>query len=74
MLRCKYAMMLTNATAGFEIACKFAGLAGRRRGDLPAITFISTILYPLSIGAKVVFADLDPRTINLDPADGRAGR
>lgn len=64
-----YACFLTNATAGFEIAYKFAGL---RPGDeviCPAITFIATIAYPLAIGAKVVFADVDPRTINLDPAD-----
>jgi len=64
-----YACFLTNATAGFEIAYKFAGL---RAGDdviCPAITFIATIAYPLAIGAKVVFADVDPRTINLDPAD-----
>ena len=47
-------------------------MAGLRPGDeviVPAITFIATILYPLSIGAKVVLADVDPRTINLDPAD-----
>jgi len=69
MLRTKYAALLTNATAGFEIACKYAGL---RPGDeviAPAITFIATIVYPLSIGAKVVLADLDPRTINMDPKD-----
>ncbi len=68
-LGCKYALMLTNATAGFEIAYKFAGLQPGDEVICPAITFISTILYPLSIGAKVVFADLDPRTINMDPED-----
>jgi len=68
-LGAKHACFLTNATAGFEIAYKFAGL---RPGDeviCPAITFIATIAYPLSIGARVVFADVDPRTINMDPAD-----
>jgi dTDP-4-amino-4,6-dideoxygalactose transaminase len=65
----KHALFLTNATAGFEIAYNMAGL---RPGDeviVPAITFIATIVYPLAIGAKVVLADLDPRTLNLDPAD-----
>ena len=65
----KHALLLTNATAGFEIAYKMAGL---RPGDeviVPAITFIATICYPLAIGAKVVLADVDPRTLNLDPAD-----
>jgi len=68
-LGAKYACFLTNATAGFEIGYNFAGL---RPGDeviCPAITFIATIAYPLAIGAKVVFADVDPRTINMDPAD-----
>ena len=68
-LKCKYAVMLTNATGGFEIAYRFAGLQPGDEVICPAITFISTILYPLSIGAKVVFADLDPHTINMDPAD-----
>ncbi|MBC7288414.1 MAG: DegT/DnrJ/EryC1/StrS family aminotransferase [Armatimonadetes bacterium] len=69
MLRCKYALLLTNATAGFRIAYKMAGLKPGDEVICPAITFISTILYPLSIGAKVVFADLDMRTINMDPED-----
>lgn len=65
----KHALLLTNATAGFEIAYKMAGL---RPGDeviVPANTFIATIAYPLALGAKVVLADVDPRTVNLDPAD-----
>jgi perosamine synthetase len=60
---------IANATAGFEIGYRFANL---REGDeviAPAITFIATISYPLAVGAKVVFADLDGRTINMDPAD-----
>jgi len=68
-LKVKYAVFLTNATAGFEIAYNLAGL---RPGDeviVPAITFIATISYPLAIGAKVVLADVDPRTVNMDPAD-----
>jgi len=36
---------------------------------VPSITFIATIAYPLAVGAQVVFADVDPRTINMDPAD-----
>ena len=68
-LGCKYACFVTNATAGFEIGYQFAGL---RPGDeviAPAITFISSVSYPLVIGAKVVFADLDPRTLLMDPDD-----
>lgn len=65
----KYATLVTNATAGFEIASKLAGLEPEDEVIVPAITFIATICYPLAIKAKVVLADVDPRTLNLDPAD-----
>jgi len=65
----RHALFLTNATAGFEIAYKMAGLGPGDEVIVPAITFIATIVYPLSIGAKVVLADLDRQTINIDPAD-----
>ena len=68
-LNVRHALFLTNATAGFEIAYKMAGLRAGDEVIVPAITFIATIVYPLSIGAKVVLADLDPQTVNLDPAD-----
>lgn len=60
---------VTNATAGFEIAYKYANLKPGDEVIVPAITFIATMAYPLSIGAKLVFADVDPVTINMDPAD-----
>ena len=69
LLGCKYALFLTNATAGFEIAYKFAGLGPGDEVIAPAITFVATISYPLAVGAKVVLADVDPRTLNMDPAD-----
>jgi dTDP-4-amino-4,6-dideoxygalactose transaminase len=65
----RHAIFLTNATAGFEIAYKMAGLGPGDEVIAPAITFIATIVYPLAIGAKVVLADVDPTTINMDPAD-----
>ena len=65
----KYACFLTNSTAGMEIAYKLAGLKAGDEVIMPAVTFIATMAYPLSIGAKIVFADVDPETINLNPAD-----
>jgi len=65
----KDSLFITNATAGFEIAYKYANLQAGDEVIVPAITFIATIAYPLSVGAKIVFADLDKRTINMDPAD-----
>ncbi len=69
MLDVKYASFVTNATAGFEMAQQYAGLQPGDEVIVSAITFFSSISYPLSIGAKVVIADVDPQTLNLDPKD-----
>ncbi len=69
MLGVKHAVFLTNATAGFQIANGFSGVRAGDEVIVPAITFAATMLYPLTLGAKVVFADVDPVTINMDPAD-----
>jgi len=60
-------LFVANATAGFEIAYKYANLRAGDEVIVPAITFIATIAYPLSLGAKIVFADVDKRTLNMDP-------
>ncbi|MBQ7566372.1 MAG: DegT/DnrJ/EryC1/StrS family aminotransferase [Oscillospiraceae bacterium] len=62
-------LFLTNCTAGFEIAYKYANIGPGDEVIVPAITFIATMAYPLAAGAKLVFADVDPRTLNMDPAD-----
>ena len=62
-------VFVTNATSGFEIAYKYANLKPGDEVIVPAITFVATMAYPLAIGAKLVFADVDPITINMDPAD-----
>jgi len=66
-LKVKYACFLTNARAGFEIGLKFAGLKSIDELIAPAITFLSTITYPLQIGARVVLVDVDPVTLNMSP-------
>lgn len=60
---------VTNCTAGLEIAFKYANLGPGDEVIVPAITFIATMAYPLSVGCKLVFADVDPKTLNMDPAD-----
>lgn len=60
---------ITNATAGFEIGLKYANIGPGDEVIVPAITFAATMAYTLGCGAKVVFADVDERTINMDPAD-----
>jgi perosamine synthetase len=69
ILGVKHACFLASWTGGMEISLRLAGL---RPGDeviIPSNTFVATMLWPLSIGARVVFADIDQRTVNIDPAD-----
>lgn len=68
-LNTKGSTFVTNCTAGFEIAYKYANLEPGDEVIVPAITFVATMAYPLSIGCKLVFADVDPITLNMDPAD-----
>lgn len=65
----KGSLFVSNCTAGFEIAFKYANLQAGDEVIVPSLTFIATMAYPLSVGAKVVFADVDPKTLNMDPAD-----
>jgi dTDP-4-amino-4,6-dideoxygalactose transaminase len=65
----KGSTLLSNCTAGFEIAYKYANIGPGDEVIVPAITFMATMAYPLSVGAKLVFADIDPKTVNIDPAD-----
>ena len=69
MLGARYTSFVTNATHGFEIAYRYANLGPGDEVIAPSISFIATISYPLGVGAKVVFSDLDPRSINMDPED-----
>ena len=68
-LKTDSATFVTNATSGFEIAYKYANLKAGDEVIVPAITFVATMAYPLSIGCKLVFCDVDPETLNMDPND-----
>ncbi len=68
-LGCRGSTFVTNATAGFEIAFRYANLSAGDEVIVPSITFIATMSYPLAVGAKVVLADVDARTLNMDPKD-----
>lgn len=65
----RYSCLTANWTGGMEIAYKLSGLQPGDEVIMPAITFVATMAYPLSIGAKIVFADVDPETANMDPRD-----
>ena len=64
----KYALALTSATTGL----KLAGIAlGIKPGDeviTTPISWISTATAFTELGAKIVFCDVDPLTLNMDPS------
>ena len=62
-------LFVSNCTAALEMGYRYAGIGPGDEVIVPANTFIATVAYPLSVGAKLVFADVDPVTVNMDPAD-----
>jgi perosamine synthetase len=65
----RHALAYPNGTMAL-LAAMYA--AGVRRGDeiiCPSITYWASALPAFSLGATVVFADIDPRTLCIDPED-----
>ena len=63
----RHALATSNCTTGMHAATQALGI---REGDeviITPITFIATSLVILKEGAKPVYADIDPRTFNIDP-------
>jgi perosamine synthetase len=63
-----HALAVTSATAGLQLALMAAGVGPGDEVVTTPITWISTANAAAGLGATVVFADVDPRTMNLDPA------
>jgi dTDP-4-amino-4,6-dideoxygalactose transaminase len=64
-------LVVNNCTAALEIAVQAAGLGPGDEVILPSFTFVSTANAVLRAGCTPVFADIDPVSWNLDPADVR---
>jgi len=63
-----HAISCVSGTIALDIAAQALGL---KQGDevlTSAISFVATALAPLRCGATVKFIDLDPRSMNMDPA------
>ena len=65
----EYALLMTSGFGALTTALIAMGIGPGDEVIVPAITFVATMAYPLSVGAKLVFADVDPETINMDPKD-----
>lgn len=64
-----YAIAVTSATTALHLACVALDVGPGDEVIVPAFTWVSTANVVLYCGAKVVFADIDPLTFNLDPED-----
>ena len=63
-----YGLAVTSATAGLELAVIAARVGPGDEVITTPISWISTANAAAAHGASVVFADVNPRTLNLDPS------
>ncbi len=68
----KHAMVCSNGTAALHCACIAAGIGPGDEVITTPITFAASANCALYCGAKPVFADIDPKTYNIDPESIRA--
>jgi dTDP-4-amino-4,6-dideoxygalactose transaminase/nucleoside-diphosphate-sugar epimerase len=64
----RHTVAVTSCTAAIHLALVHLGIKPGDEVITPPITWASTGNTLLNMGAKVVFADVDPETLNLDPA------
>ena len=64
-------MLTTSCTAALELSRDAAGPPARRHRVVPSFTFTTTALAFARQGAELLFCDIEPRTLGLDPAAPR---
>lgn len=67
----KYAVAVSNGTAALHVACLAAGIGEGDEVITTPITFAASANCALYCGARPVFADIDEKTWNIDPASVR---
>jgi perosamine synthetase len=63
----KYALTVTSATTGLTLAGIAAGVGPDTEVITTPITWVASAFPFTNLGARVVFCDVDPRTLNMDP-------
>jgi len=64
----RFALPVGTGTAALELAVKALGIEPGDEVIVPAYTFVASATCVLEVGATPVFADIDPQTLNIDPA------
>ena len=67
-----YCVGLSSGTQALEIALEAAGVGPGDEVIVPAFTFVATAFAVSYLGARPVFADVNPTTLTLDPKDTSA--
>jgi 8-amino-3,8-dideoxy-alpha-D-manno-octulosonate transaminase len=65
---CRYALAVSSGTAALRVALAALGVGPGDEVIVPAFTFIATVSAVVTMGADVVFAEVD-NTLTLDPGD-----
>ena len=65
----RHAIAVNSCTAALHIALECIGIGKGDEVIVPSNTFVSTANVVLFCSAKPVFAEIDPRTFNIDPGD-----
>ena len=64
----RHAVVVANGTAALHAACAAAGLKAGDEVITTPLTFMASANAALYVGARPVFADIDEKTYNIDPA------
>lgn len=65
----RFCLATSSGTAALHIALAAAGVGPGDEVIVPALSFVATAQAVLHQGARPVFADIDPKTYTIDPAD-----
>src|SRR4030065_313178 len=68
----KYGAAVANGTVSMELCLQAWGIGPGDEVVVPAATFFATSVAVHHQGATIVYADIDPKTANLDPASFEA--
>ncbi|MBA3710365.1 MAG: DegT/DnrJ/EryC1/StrS family aminotransferase, partial [Planctomycetes bacterium] len=63
----KHCLLLSNGTVTLQCALQAVGVVPGDEVIVPGLTWVATAQAAFDIGANVVFADIDPETLCLDP-------
>ena len=66
---CGFCLPVANGTVSLQLILEALGIGKGDEVILPPYTFIATLSSIVFVGATPVFADIDPKTYNLDPED-----